>query len=80
MEESEKANYDTEAQSIRGELKAWESNWANSHEGRKPGRDDIKQNQDIGKQTLCVDETVLQTDTRSAKIQTVQQAARHHRW
>jgi len=48
MDESEKARYELESQAIRAELKTWESSWAKSHDGKKPGRDDIKQNQDIG--------------------------------
>ena len=38
------------ADTLRLELKAWEADFAASHQGQKPTRDDIKQNPDIGEQ------------------------------
>lgn len=48
MIESEKASLEAQSQALRAELKTWETSWANSHDGKKPGRDDIKRNADIG--------------------------------
>ncbi|KAJ5115049.1 hypothetical protein NUU61_000808 [Penicillium alfredii] len=36
-----------EAASVRAELKIWEKEFASTHDGKKAGRDDIKQNPDI---------------------------------
>ena len=36
------------AETLRAELKAWEKNFAIAHEGRKPGRNDIKAEPSIG--------------------------------
>lgn len=34
---------------LRAELKTWEKEFASTHDGRKAGREDIKQHPDIGK-------------------------------
>ncbi|KAK1971767.1 DNA replication regulator SLD2 [Colletotrichum sublineola] len=47
MDDKTRADYETQAQKLRAELKSWETSWAKSHEGRKPSRDDIKRNTDI---------------------------------
>ncbi|KAL0939494.1 DNA replication regulator sld2 [Colletotrichum truncatum] len=47
MDEKTKAEYESQSQKLRAELKSWESSWAKSHDGKKPGRDDIKRNADI---------------------------------
>ncbi|KAM0420622.1 hypothetical protein ACHAPT_011538 [Fusarium lateritium] len=47
MDEQTKAEYEAESQQLRVDLKTWESNWAKSHKGKKPGRGDIKANQEI---------------------------------
>ncbi|KAK1979208.1 DNA replication regulator SLD2 [Colletotrichum cereale] len=47
MDDQTRADYETQAQKLRAELKSWETSWAKSHEGKKPGRDDIKRNSDI---------------------------------
>lgn len=41
-----------QAVSIRAELKVWEKEFASTHSGQKAGRDDIKQNPEIGKSGL----------------------------
>ena len=38
-----------QVETLRLELKTWEANFAASHDGRKPSREDIKQDVDIGK-------------------------------
>lgn len=48
MDERSKAEYESQAQALRADLKKWESDWVKAH-GSKPGRDDIKANPDIGK-------------------------------
>ncbi|KAF9873570.1 DNA replication regulator sld2 [Colletotrichum karsti] len=47
MDDQTKAEYESQSQNLRTELKSWESSWAKSHDGKKPGRDDIKRNADI---------------------------------
>jgi DNA replication regulator SLD2 len=49
MNGQEKAELESQSQLIRSELKAWESQWSSTHDGKKPGREDIKNNPDIGK-------------------------------
>ncbi|KAK4124316.1 hypothetical protein N657DRAFT_655602 [Parathielavia appendiculata] len=39
--------YEEKSLQLRTELKKWENDWAIAHGGKKPGRDDIKQNPDI---------------------------------
>lgn len=34
---------------LRQKLKEWETSYAAAHEGRKPGREDVKKNPEIGK-------------------------------
>lgn len=41
--------YEAKAKDLRSHLKAWESDWARTHRGKKPGRQDIKDNPDIGR-------------------------------
>ncbi len=44
----------TLANRLRLELKEWEQSFAAAHQGRKAGREDIKQHPDIGqKLSLC---------------------------
>lgn len=53
MDNRAREAYEEESLQLRAELKAWEGEWATAHRGKKPGRDDIKQNPDIGaSQTL----------------------------
>ncbi|KAK2770799.1 DNA replication regulator sld2 [Colletotrichum kahawae] len=47
MDDQTKADYESQSQKLRAELKSWETLWAKSHDGKKPGRDDIKRNADI---------------------------------
>jgi hypothetical protein len=37
------------ALNLRAELKSWEKEFASMHDGRKAGREDIKQHPDIGR-------------------------------
>lgn len=48
MDDPTKAEYELQSQKLRAELKTWETSWAKSHDGKKPGRGDIKSNADIG--------------------------------
>jgi len=48
MESGEKDRLTKESVNIRHELKIWEKEFAASHDGRKAGREDIKQNPQIG--------------------------------
>jgi DNA replication regulator SLD2 len=49
MDENLRAEYESQSQQLRIDLKTWETEWAKTHEGKKPGRGDIKANEDIGK-------------------------------
>ncbi|KAL7951470.1 DNA replication/checkpoint protein [Trichoderma barbatum] len=42
MDENLKKEYETRAQKVRADLKQWEADWAKTHDGKKPGREDIK--------------------------------------
>lgn len=55
MDDTTRAEYETQSQALRTELKQWESAWAKTHDGKKPSRDDIKQNPDIGMCSLPMD-------------------------
>lgn len=48
MDGDARSAYESQSLQIRAELKKWEGDWAAARGGRKPGRDDIKQNADIG--------------------------------
>ncbi|KAJ9165154.1 DNA replication/checkpoint protein [Coniochaeta hoffmannii] len=47
MDDTTRSEYETQSQTLRAELKQWETSWAKNHDGKKPSRDDIKQNPDI---------------------------------
>jgi hypothetical protein len=49
MDDNTRTEYETQSQQLRIDLKTWETDWATTHEGRKPGRGDIKANEEIGK-------------------------------
>ncbi|KAL7820832.1 DNA replication/checkpoint protein [Trichoderma gracile] len=44
MDENLKKEYEAKAQKVRTDLKQWEADWAKTHDGKKPGREDIKNN------------------------------------
>jgi hypothetical protein len=48
MDDATRAAYETKGKEIRAALKSWENEWATTHGGSKPGRQDIKENPDIG--------------------------------
>lgn len=48
------AQVGAEAIDIRAELKTWEKAFSSANGGRKAGRDDIKQNFDIGMSRLVI--------------------------
>ncbi|KAK0649390.1 DNA replication/checkpoint protein [Cercophora newfieldiana] len=47
MDSETKARYEGQSLALRAELKTWEGSWAKDHGGKKPSREDIKQNPDI---------------------------------
>lgn len=49
MDDQTKSEYETKCQALRADLKSWESAWAKDNGGKKPGRDDIKRNPEIGR-------------------------------
>lgn len=48
MDDHTRAEHDAKSQELRADLKQWENDWAKTHNGSKPGRDDIKRDADIG--------------------------------
>lgn len=48
MDSQTKSEYEAKSHRLRLDLKKWETDWAQSHDGKKPGRNDIKENKDIG--------------------------------
>lgn len=48
MDDETKAAYEEKSKDLRAELKRWENEWGQTHDGKKPGRQDIKDNADIG--------------------------------
>lgn len=57
MDDKMKLEYEAQEQDLRLELKAWEVDWSNTHDGKKPPRDAIKANPDIGTWQLSYFET-----------------------
>lgn len=53
MDQDERASYESQSQRLRAELKIWENKFAKTSNGKKPSRDDIKQNPDIGMRQTC---------------------------
>ncbi|OAQ66187.1 DNA replication regulator SLD2 [Pochonia chlamydosporia 170] len=47
MDDETKTRYETKAKDLKTDLKTWENEWAKTHAGSKPGRQDIKDNPDI---------------------------------
>ncbi|KAL6414474.1 DNA replication regulator sld2 [Ilyonectria robusta] len=83
MDDATKAEYDAQSQQLRADLKSWESDWAKTHKGQKPGREDIKANPEIGRwhgletppKTPCADSSM-----NSSEVQAVQQGPRYPLW
>ncbi|KAJ4409686.1 Dynein regulatory complex subunit 4 [Neurospora sp. IMI 360204] len=48
MDEQRKSEYESQSLQLRAELKQFEGEWAQKHDGKKPSREAIKQNPDIG--------------------------------
>lgn len=48
MDEQRKAEYESQSLQLRLELKQWEADYAQNHDGKKPPREVIKQNPNIG--------------------------------
>ena len=49
MQDETRKNYEAKAQDLRAQLKLFEGDWAKNNGGKKPDRNAIKQNPDIGK-------------------------------
>ncbi|KAG6209023.1 hypothetical protein E4U35_007772 [Claviceps purpurea] len=47
MDDGTKALYEEKTKDLRAQLKRWENEWAQTHDGKKPGRQDIKDNAEI---------------------------------
>lgn len=55
MDDKTRASYEQQSKELRADLKKWESDWADGHNGSKPGRRDIKENPSIGTLLLLAD-------------------------
>jgi DNA replication regulator SLD2 len=60
MDDATKTKYTVKSTELRADLKRWETDWAQSHDGKKPGRDDIKRNVDIGRHSCSCQREILQ--------------------
>lgn len=60
MNEELSVLYQAKAKDLRAHLKSWEGDWARSHDGNKPGRQDIKNNPDIGRPAFLADMAMKQ--------------------
>ncbi|KYK60792.1 DNA replication regulator SLD2 [Drechmeria coniospora] len=49
MDTGTRLHYEDVAKRLRADLKTWENDWASTHGGSKPGRQDIKNNGDIAR-------------------------------
>lgn len=49
MDEDARCRYEAKSSQLRAELKQFEADWASRNAGKKPGRQDIKQNPIIGR-------------------------------
>lgn len=49
MEDAEREKISQQSIALRQELKAWENQFAAANNGKKPSREDIKKNPEIGK-------------------------------
>ncbi|PHH82262.1 hypothetical protein CDD82_6511 [Ophiocordyceps australis] len=49
MDQEATLQYKTRSSELRADLKRWESEWAQLHQGNKPSREDIKNNPDIAR-------------------------------
>lgn len=54
MDDTERQRYAAQSTDIRVQLKQWENDFAKDHHGKKPGRDDIKGNPEIGMSLFAV--------------------------
>lgn len=54
MDDKLKAEYEAQSLELKLQLKAWEVEWTEAHEGKKPSRDAIKSNPDIGTSTAML--------------------------
>lgn len=52
MEAAERDGVTARANVLKQELKVWEKDFAATNEGRKPSREDIKKNPEIGRCSL----------------------------
>lgn len=48
MDEQRKSEYESQSLQLRAELKQFEAEWAQKNDGKKPSREAVKQNPDIG--------------------------------
>lgn len=80
MDDKTKARYEAKSVELRADLKKWESDWADTHDGSKPGREDIKNNPDIGTCRLTGQMQKVRADMSSSQIQGLQQGPRCAVW
>lgn len=54
MDDKTRAEYEAKCQHLRADLKRWETSWAKENGGKKPARDDIKRNPELGMISLSL--------------------------
>lgn len=78
IDDDTKRRYEAKASELRADLKQFEADWASRNEGKKPGRQDIKQNPIIGKQPTATSPHLLRpsptdkTNESSLQVQEIQ--------
>ena len=61
MDPGEKEKLTQESIALRHELKAWEREFAATHDGGKASREDIKQNPEIGRHATILSKSIILT-------------------
>ncbi|KAK4218399.1 putative dna replication regulator sld2 protein [Rhypophila decipiens] len=77
MKDDDRSTYELRCNKLRAELKQWENEWAKTSGGKKPSREDIKQNSEISNKYKEYNNL---RDTLAGKIKptkTLPSAARH---
>lgn len=82
MDSQTKSEYEAKCAKLRLDLKKWESDWAKAHGGKKPDRDDIKSNAEIGmhSRSSCLNIILTSPPLHSPKIQALSKMSRYLRW
>lgn len=53
MDEATRQHYEVQSKELRLKVKTWEAVFQKDHDGKKPGKDDIRRNPKIGNYKSC---------------------------